>query len=119
MPVAEFIACNSRQFVRVRTAKADELTSLSHALAHAGAQVADDDSGAVAVTGLCAAEIGDLAAAVGVTLHELSPQMASLEDAFMELTRASVEFHVHDPVTAADATPVTPPADRLAAPVER
>ena len=105
MPVAEFIACNSRQFVRVRTSKATELASLTHALADAGAQVADDDSGAMAVTGLCAAEIGDLAASVGVILHELSPQMASLEDAFMELTRDSVEFHVHDDEAAGDTAP--------------
>jgi ABC-2 type transport system ATP-binding protein len=117
MPVAEFIACNSRQFVRVRTSKADELTSLSVALADAGAQVADDDGGAMAVTGLCAAQIGDLAASVGVTLHELSPQMASLEDAFMELTRDSVEFHVHD-VAGADEGAAPHPGERLA-PVER
>jgi ABC-2 type transport system ATP-binding protein len=95
MPVAEFIACNSRQFVRVRTSKPAEVTALCDALAGAGAQVADDD-GAMCVTGLCAAEIGELAASVGATLHELSPQMASLEDAFMELTRDSVEFGVHD-----------------------
>jgi len=95
MPVAEFIACNSRQFVRVRTSTVTELTELTDALARAGAQVVDDD-GAICVTGPCAAEIGDLAASTGVTLHELSPQMASLEDAFMELTRDSVEFHVHD-----------------------
>ncbi len=95
MPVADFIACNSRQFVRVRTSKVTEFAQLTNALAEAGAQMVDDD-GAMCVTGLCAAEIGELAAAVGVTLHELSPQMASLEDAFMELTRDSVEFHVRD-----------------------
>jgi ABC-2 type transport system ATP-binding protein len=96
MPVAEFIACNSRQFVRVRTATAAEQVPLTRALADAGAQVADDDDGAMAVTGLCAAQIGDLAASVGVVLHELSPQLASLEDAFMELTRDSVEFAVSE-----------------------
>ncbi len=114
MPVAEFIACNSRQFVRVRTAKVVELTD---ALADAGAHVADDD-GAMCVTGMCAAEIGELAASVGVTLHELSPQMASLEDAFMELTRDSVEFHVHDAADVDDRTPASRTGDRLA-PVER
>ena len=69
------------------------------------------------VTGMCAAEIGDMAASVGVTLHELSPQMASLEDAFMELTRDSVEFHVHDDAHN-DAPPPVGATDRLA-PVER
>jgi len=95
MPVADFIACHSRQFVRVRTSTPSEVVALTDALAGAGAQVADDD-GAMCVTGLCASEIGELAASVGATLHELSPQMASLEDAFMELTRDSVEFRVHD-----------------------
>jgi len=108
MPVAEFIACNSRQFVRVRTSKAKESIELSHALAGVGAQVVDDD-GAMCVTGMCAAEIGELAASVGVILHELSPQMASLEDAFMELTRDSVEFHVLD---VADDEPVLFDGDR-------
>jgi ABC-2 type transport system ATP-binding protein len=115
MPVAEFIACNSRQFVRVRTAKVTELTD---ALADAGAHVADDDDGAMCVSGMCAAEIGELAASVGVTLHELSPQMASLEDAFMELTRDSVEFHVHDDADGDDQSPASRAGDRLA-PVER
>jgi ABC-2 type transport system ATP-binding protein len=96
MPVAEFIACNSRQFVRVRTSTVAEQVPLSRALGEAGAHVADDDDGAMAVTGLCAAQIGDLAASVGVVLHELSPQLASLEDAFMELTRDSVEFAVSE-----------------------
>jgi ABC-2 type transport system ATP-binding protein len=108
MPVAEFIACNSRQFVRVRTSQAKESIELSHALAGVGAQVVDDD-GAMCVTGMCAAEIGELAASVGVILHELSPQMASLEDAFMELTRDSVEFHVLD---VADDEPVLFDGDR-------
>ena len=80
--------------------------------------VADDDDGAMCVSGMCAAEIGELAASVGVTLHELSPQMASLEDAFMELTRDSVEFHVHDDADGDDQSPASRAGDRLA-PVER
>jgi ABC-2 type transport system ATP-binding protein len=37
--------------------------------------------------------IGDLAASIPVTLHELSPESASLEEAFMELTEESIEYH--------------------------
>src|SRR5580692_9021212 len=59
MPVAEFIACNSRQFVRVRTSKTTECTVLSGALSDAGAQVVEDE-GAICVTGMCAAEIGEM-----------------------------------------------------------
>ena len=40
-----------------------------------------------------AAQIGDLAAQLGVPLHALTPQPISLEDAFMQITRSSVEFH--------------------------
>ena len=43
------------------------------------------------VTGLAASEVGDLAASMGIALHELTP-VASLEDAFMELTDEAVEF---------------------------
>jgi ABC-2 type transport system ATP-binding protein len=114
MPVAEFIACNSRQFVRVRTSKTGESSALTDALSGLGAQVVLDD-GALCVTGLCAADIGELAASVGVILHELSPQMASLEDAFMELTRDSVEFHVRD---ESEDEPVLFDGDRPA-PAER
>ena len=51
-------------------------------------------------------EIGDLAGTNGVFLHELATQSASLEEAFMELTRESVEFHaesfpLHEPVATA------------------
>jgi len=40
-----------------------------------------------------AVSIGDLAASLQVTLHELSLQSASLEEAFMELTEDTVEYH--------------------------
>ena len=38
-------------------------------------------------------QIGEVAARRGIVLHELTPQQASLEDAFMRLTGESVEFH--------------------------
>jgi len=45
------------------------------------------------VSGLRAEEIGEIAARNQIVLHELTPQEASLEEAFMELTREDVEFH--------------------------
>ena len=42
--------------------------------------------------GLTAEQVGDAAAGAGITLHELTPQQASLEEAFMTLTRDDVEF---------------------------
>jgi ABC-2 type transport system ATP-binding protein len=89
MPVAEFVANSSGQFVRVRT---PGIAVLGRALSEAGAQVVDEGDGALSVTGLPADVIGDLALKSGVALHELSSQTASLEDAFMELTHDSVEF---------------------------
>ena len=58
-----------------------------------GAVVRREADGALAVSALSAPEVGDLAGANGIFLHELATQSASLEEAFMELTRESVEFH--------------------------
>jgi ABC-2 type transport system ATP-binding protein len=74
--------------VRVRSPQQEDL---AHVLEGEGAIVRVDD-GALSVTGLDAAGIGDLAAARRITLHELSPQRASLEDAFFELTEGSAQY---------------------------
>ena len=89
MPVATFIAQSSQHFVRVR---GPQLAGLTPVLQGAGATVARDDDGALSVVGLEASAIGDLAGAHQLVLHELSPQAASLEEAFMELTHDSVEY---------------------------
>ena len=44
------------------------------------------------MTGLPAPRIGELAASASIVLHELTPQLATLEDAFLELTADSLEF---------------------------
>ena len=51
-----------------------------------------EPDGVLSVTNLEAAAIGDLAARDGIALHELAPQRASLEEAFMALTKDDVEF---------------------------
>jgi len=88
-PVAEFVAQSSRATVRVRTPRPEPLIA---ALVETGARVDTQLDGALVVSGLDAAAVGDLAAGLGIALHELSPHAASLEEAFMELTRGSVEF---------------------------
>ena len=88
--VAEFIAQNSSGTVRVRTPQQDVLAK---AVAAAGGTVHDDGDGVLVVQGLAAGRVGDIAFDNGVRLHELAPAHASLEDAFMELTASSVEFH--------------------------
>jgi len=92
--VAEFIAANSQRTVRVRTPQPDQLAKV---VATASGTVRDDGDGVLLVGGLDASQIGDLAFDNGVRLHELAPVHASLEQAFMELTASSVEFHADVP----------------------
>jgi ABC-2 type transport system ATP-binding protein len=54
--------------------------------------VAPADDGALAVSGMPAAQIGATAAAAGITVLELATEQTSLEDAFVDLTRGEVEF---------------------------
>jgi ABC-2 type transport system ATP-binding protein len=91
-PVAEFIAANSSQSVMVRSPRGEELARVLDA---GGGQVASQPDGGLIVTGIGAPAIGDLAAGAGIAVHELTPQVASLEEAFMELTQDSVEFGAH------------------------
>ena len=88
--VQEFIDQNSELTVLVRTPDAARLAEL---VVCAGGRAAPDGAGRLLVTELTLDRIGDLAFDNGVRLHELSPLQASLEQAFMELTRDSVEYH--------------------------
>jgi ABC-2 type transport system ATP-binding protein len=88
--VAEFIAANSQQTLRVRTPQPDQLAKL---VATAGGTVRENGDGVLVVTGLFADQVGDLAYDNSVRLHELATVHASLEQAFMDLTASSVEFH--------------------------
>jgi ABC-2 type transport system ATP-binding protein len=92
--MADLIRASGHDQVRVRTPRPAELSSL---LGKAGAVVDRLDDGALAVTGLRCDRIGDLAAEAGMRLHELSPQHASLESAFMDLTRDAVQYRAAEP----------------------
>ncbi len=87
--VAEFIATAPSPPVRVRSSDQDTLAGL---LRSPGVTVAPADGGALAVSGLPAAQIGAVAAAAGITVLELATEQASLEDAFVDLTQDVVEF---------------------------
>ncbi|MGN6332423.1 MAG: ABC transporter ATP-binding protein [Motilibacteraceae bacterium] len=93
-PTHEFIERSSERSVLVRSPQADALSGLI--TAEGGVVSAQRADGAEAdglrVTGLAAPRIGEIAAAGGIVLHELTPQLASLEEAFMELTAGSVEY---------------------------
>jgi ABC-2 type transport system ATP-binding protein len=85
---AEIVARSSANVVRVRSPQSSRLGAL---LRESGA-VVQAQEGALDVTGADCAAVGDLAARHGIAIHELSSQAASLEAAFMELTRDSTDF---------------------------
>jgi ABC-2 type transport system ATP-binding protein len=91
----DFIAANSAGLVRVRTPQVDEMLA---ALRTAGLQP-DVVDGHIDVLGTTTDAVGDLAAANHLTVHELFTQRSSLEQAFMEMTRDSVEYHATDATT--------------------
>jgi len=89
MSTDEFIRQASGGLVLVRTPQAAELEAL---LSGPDVTVTAAGPGLLEVRGLTAVQIGEAAAANQLVLHELTPQQASLEEAFMTLTRDDVEF---------------------------
>ena len=89
LPTAQLIESSARRDVLLRSPRAAELAPL---LTAEGATVAPQDDGALVVTGLAAAAIGDLAAERGIALHALVPRQASLEDAYLDLTSESTDY---------------------------
>ena len=93
LPVEELTAQASHGHVRVRTPDA---ASLAELLAGSGVNVEAPAGDLLEVTGLESEAIGELARRHDLPLYELTPVRASLEDAFMELTRDAVEYHAAD-----------------------
>jgi ABC-2 type transport system ATP-binding protein len=87
--VAELTAASGGAVVRVRT---DEAPRLRELLAADGVSVTSTERDLLTVTGRSSAEIGQIAVEARIALIELTPQQTSLEEAFMELTRDTVEF---------------------------
>lgn len=99
--MADFIAENSRSYVRIRTPQRERLLDVLH-----GEGVTAVEAGEVLeVDGDKAEAVGELAARHQIVLYELSPQRASLEEAFMQLTAESVEYHAHDGQLAGPVPP--------------
>ncbi|MEW2576678.1 ABC transporter ATP-binding protein [Streptomyces syringium] len=110
--MAAFIAENSRSYVRMRSPDHERLRDV---LSGAGITARPTADGSLEVDGEDAPHLGELAARHQLTLHELSPQRASLEEAFMQLTAESVEYHAHDgrpPEEARPGAPAAPPGGR-------
>jgi ABC-2 type transport system ATP-binding protein len=88
--VGDVVGRGSTGHVRVATADPQALHQL---LSDTGADVETRADDILIVTGIDARQVGIVAGTAGITLYELSPQSASLEDAFMELTRDASEYH--------------------------
>jgi ABC-2 type transport system ATP-binding protein len=88
-PVAELLAAVSADRVTVRTTARDEAIT---ALARTGANVAADGPDALTVSGLAAGRIITLLSEHSVPVSEVSAQRATLEQAYLELTRDAAEF---------------------------
>ena len=101
MPVGQFIAQFSDTAVLVRTPQVEAFRA--EADARGWEVTSTNQDGSLIVTGSTAPQIGEAAAARGLVLHELTPQKASLEEAYMELTRESGEF-AHRPAPVLGGT---------------
>lgn len=96
-PVQQFIDAHADHWVRVVS---PQIGPLLDALRQAGVHRSSETS--ADVRGVSAADVGELAARLGVTLHELSPQTGSLEDAYLAVTGGIEEF-------SAERRPLPPP----------
>jgi ABC-2 type transport system ATP-binding protein len=88
-PTQSLTQASARADVLVRSPRASELAEL---LTAHGAVVSVEQDSALAVTGMDAPAIADLAAAHGVAVHELVPRQPSLELAYLDLTAASTDY---------------------------
>ncbi|MCX6396555.1 MAG: ATP-binding cassette domain-containing protein [Propionibacteriales bacterium] len=97
-PIDEFVSSSRQNAVVVRTPEASELAPLLQA---AGGTVTVLAPGSLSVAGLDIEAIGDLAHSHRLRLHELSPKVATLEEAFLERTAGSEEFQALAPAPSA------------------
>ena len=99
--VAEFIAHSSGQAVLVRSPQPD---TLARAVTAAGGGVTSaGEPGELLVRGLGEEQVGDAACAAGIPVHHLAASRVSLEQAFMELTADSVDYHAGIPASQSPA----------------
>jgi ABC-2 type transport system ATP-binding protein len=89
MSTTQFIESSTRKDVLVRSPQAAGLARL---LAAHGAAAVPEEGGALAVTGMSAPAIADLASRHGIPVHELTPRLASLEEAYLDITKDSIDY---------------------------
>jgi len=94
MPMSELIAQASSNAVVVHTPRA---AALAQGLVGPDVTVASPEPDTLEITGLTCAQVGDRAHELDIPLHGLALEKASLEEAFMEMTRDEVEYHATTP----------------------
>src|SRR5262249_53430698 len=87
--VDELISRHGIGSILVRSPSATDLRDL---LIPLGATVTSQEPGLLRVGGVSTAQIADHASDRGLPVHELTPERASLEQAYMDLTREAVEY---------------------------
>ncbi len=109
-PVNEFVGGAARSWVTVRSPQVDAIAA---ALEADGVAVTRTAEGSIDVVGPDTTHIGELAARLGATLHELSPRQGSLEDAFLKVTADAQEYRGtgEHPRTDPSSPPPTPTDD--------
>jgi ABC-2 type transport system ATP-binding protein len=95
--IEDIIQGNAVASVKVRSARQSELAEL---VVIRGGKVERSNDGTLDITGLDSTAIGGLAASNGIALVELTPQGASLEEAFLELTHNDTDYRAHSLVGA-------------------
>jgi ABC-2 type transport system ATP-binding protein len=94
MTLRDFVDRHSAAFARIRTPDGDgsQRAAFARVLKEAGARTEPERDGALKVFGMPLPDINRLAHREDLVLHELSPQRASLEEAYMQLTQDAVEY---------------------------
>ncbi|WP_084467377.1 ABC transporter ATP-binding protein [Actinokineospora inagensis] len=93
--VEDFVEHATESTVLVRSPQLDRLRDLLRA---EGSEITEitEDGDALRIGGVASAAIGELAAANNIVLHELNPQVGSLEQAFIQLTGDTVEYRTEE-----------------------
>ncbi|MFC9243439.1 ABC transporter ATP-binding protein [Streptomyces sp. NPDC057136] len=103
--MADFIHDNSRSYVRLRSPQQERLRDVLHG---ENFVAVESGNGTLEIDGATTEQLGELAARHQIVLHELSSQRASLEEAFMQMTAGSVEYHAHSERDGALPPPAGP-----------
>lgn len=100
-PLAEVVAGGATAAAVVRGPEASALAQLRDRLVHESVEVRSVRPDGFVAVGVPVERVGDLAYELGVRLHELRAERASLEEAYMGLTGATVRFAALAPAPAA------------------